>query len=604
MSFRNLIDSFKEFKFRDSDSESYISSHTGEHHFIPCKTRELFESYNGSSQLEQCLIRNSSIASSIKGDSRSHTGYSTPRSSGSVYFDFHLFGKSLADRLEQGINTPNLFSPVKYGRENSRLDQNIIQVENVEARVGVPEGGSAEITLEENPFEELINKPLELSHMISIEEFNNQSTQETESKTIDQTQKKEEEAQEEQAVSNITPQKYFFLFANPTKFFYDKMSNERHYYIRQLANGFAGVFLEKAEWKLENNRFDLKALKSRIYLRARKILSLLYNQIITVDELNSSKIENILAEHEEEQVNLPAEVQKKITKAEESFEDYILKNVYGKKKHAYKIPNAEELQKAFLINKGSDIQTHISSIFLKISLRVLFEQFFNNKDLYNALVDKIIEHVHVEVDKKKKDTNEKLPELKKIFYKVNRTEFGQKFLDAPFNIKGMKVAFKYSIPYDEIQPLACDFLDMTQRIHLFDEKQRADLETPTALFFPDSQTKIDARKDNFWIAIPFLTQRQLEKTENALKERNIPVMTGESCEELSVDFEDSVEKPTMEFIEDGETLIKYRQSGKTQVKKILINKATNIEKTKSKNEKKVNMKSTTCFKRRLQDLYE
>jgi len=42
-------------------------------------------------------------------------------------------------------------------------------------------------------------------------------------------------------------------------------------------------------------------------------------------------------------------------------------------------------------------------------LRIFFEQFFNDQELYEALIEKIIEHVQDEVDKGKKDTAEKLP---------------------------------------------------------------------------------------------------------------------------------------------------------------------------------------------------
>lgn len=98
-------------------------------------------------------------------------------------------------------------------------------------------------------------------------------------------------------------------------------------------------------------------------------------------------------------------------------------------------------------------------------LRVLFEQFFKDENLYNLLIDKIIVHVKDEVDKNKKDTVEKLPELKKLFYQTNREEFSQKFLHPPADLKTLKANFNYTLPIHRLKDLFIDFLDLLNKLH-------------------------------------------------------------------------------------------------------------------------------------------
>jgi hypothetical protein len=181
---------------------------------------------------------------------------------------------------------------------------------------------------------------------------------------------------------------------------------------------------------------------------------------------------------------MTGKIENEIENIKDQFADYVCKNIYGKKQHSYKIPNAEELQKLLIIPKNYSVRDHVPRIFLRMCLRILFEQFFENQSLYDALVEKIIEHVQDEVDKKKKDTTEKLPELKKIFYKTNRREFSQKFLDPPANLKTVKANFKYFLPQQHLQKLFVDFWQMMARLQDVEGDGLSIQELPKSIFFP------------------------------------------------------------------------------------------------------------------------
>lgn len=242
------------------------------------------------------------------------------------------------------------------------------------------------------------------------------------------------------------------------------MGNERHYYISQIANGSAGIFLEKPDWKITDQQFDLERVKTQVYEKAKHILSLLYSEKISLQKLNVTDIRHLLTEEVSGSDVLPRELVSKLEEVKSEFEENLSKNVYGKKQHAYKIPNAEELQKLLIIPKNYNTRDHACRIYLRVCLRVLFEQFFTDPELYHKLVDKIIDHVQDEVNKNKKDTAEKLPELKRIFYTVNRREFGQKFLDAPQDLKKLKANFSYEIPSQDLRTLFVDFQRMMSRL--------------------------------------------------------------------------------------------------------------------------------------------
>src|SRR5690606_27561689 len=141
--------------------------------------------------------------------------------------------------------------------------------------------------------------------------------------------------------------------------FYKKMGNERHYYISQIANGSTGMFLEKPDWKVSKEGFNLDKTKDDIYKKAKRIISLLSSNQINMQNLNNQKIDEILQPGTPIDISLPQELEKEIEEVQNEFEDYISKNVYGKKQHAYKIPNAEELQKLLMIPKNYNVKDHI-----------------------------------------------------------------------------------------------------------------------------------------------------------------------------------------------------------------------------------------------------
>lgn len=64
-----------------------------------------------------------------------------------------------------------------------------------------------------------------------------------------------------------------------------------------------------------------------------------------MQHLNTMKIEDILTIQQDPNFQIGNQILYQLNNAKSDFEDYIAKNVYGKKQHSYKIPNTEELQK-------------------------------------------------------------------------------------------------------------------------------------------------------------------------------------------------------------------------------------------------------------------
>jgi hypothetical protein len=323
----------------------------------------------------------------------------------------------------------------------------------------------------------------------------------------------------EESKSNLN-----LLFANPSNFFYKKMGNERHSYISQIANGSAGIFLQKPDWLVSDDKLDIKKIKLEIFKKARSILALLTAEKITIQHLNTCSIKELLDMASEHKGELPKELDSMVEGVQREFDDYIGKNVYGKKQHSYKIPNSEELQKLLMIPKNYSVRDHLSRIFLRVCLRTLFEQFFSDEELYETLVEKIIDHVQEEVDKKRKDTFEKLPELKKIFYKTNRKEFSQKFLDPPLNLKTLKANFDYKLPDEDIRNLFVDFWKMISRLQEGENGPNQPAETPKCLFFSHLKQGKELKNGDLWMMLPFKDEGSMKQMQKILKNKEVSLM--------------------------------------------------------------------------------
>jgi hypothetical protein len=165
-----------------------------------------------------------------------------------------------------------------------------------------------------------------------------------------------------------------FLIINPADIFYKKMTNERHYYICQLANGSAGLFLEKADWKLdasEAQSVNVAALRTTISNQIRKVMNALYSTQISLTDLNSNGFEKVVDVLTENAINgstvLTQSQQQsfgeQLSKGLKDFDDNLIQQVYGKKKHAYKVPNVTELQKLVMISEANGSLQKDSAVF-------------------------------------------------------------------------------------------------------------------------------------------------------------------------------------------------------------------------------------------------
>mmetsp|Transcript_33075 Transcript_33075/g.29963 ORF Transcript_33075/g.29963 Transcript_33075/m.29963 type:complete len:125 (+) Transcript_33075:937-1311(+) len=123
------------------------------------------------------------------------------------------------------------------------------------------------------------------------------------------------------------------LFANPANLFYKKMGNERHYYIGQIANGSAGVFLNKPEWDISGNKNvqSLDTLKESIYTKAKRITNLVFENKITIADLNSKTIDDLLLNDPVPVTQMTEKIENEIVNIKNTFGDYICKSIYGKK---------------------------------------------------------------------------------------------------------------------------------------------------------------------------------------------------------------------------------------------------------------------------------
>ena len=124
---------------------------------------------------------------------------------------------------------------------------------------------------------------------------------------------------------------YHLLFANPANLFYKKMGNERHYYISQIANGSAGIFLEKPDWKSKTTPSTStlsrprSTKKARISSSSSTLTKSTYRASIPSLSMNSSPI-NL-----NPRTPSPRDLESSIQEIQTEFEDYVSKNVYGKK---------------------------------------------------------------------------------------------------------------------------------------------------------------------------------------------------------------------------------------------------------------------------------
>lgn len=348
------------------------------------------------------------------------------------------------------------------------------------------------------------------------------------------------------------------LFANPSNYFYKKMGNERHYYISQIANGSAGIFLQKPDWQVSKDNFDIKKIKEEIFKKGKRILALLSDNKITMQHLNSCSIQELLDMASTNKGELPKELDTQIEGVEREFDDFIGKNVYGKKQHSYKIPNAEELQRLVMIPKNYNVKDHMSRIFLRICLRTLFEQFFSDQELYDTLVDKIIDHVQEEIDKKRKDTFEKLPELKKIFYKTNRKEFSQKFLDPPQNLRTLKANFDYKLPEEDIKKLFVDFWKMISRLQENEKGSNQHTETPKCLFFSHLKQGKELKNGDLWMMLPFKDEDSMKQTQEILKNKEVSLMKAV----IKASPEELLEKPVIKIWDQNGKLMGVMDNNK------------------------------------------
>jgi len=115
------------------------------------------------------------------------------------------------------------------------------------------------------------------------------------------------------------------------------------------------------------------------------------------------------------------------------------------------------------------------------------------------IVDKIIDHVKTEISKNQKDVNEKLPELKRVFYISNQQVFVQKFTEAPENIKSGKSAFQYNIPNSSLTSVIDDFIEMIAR-----RDQKIDVINGRSLFalYPrTNQKQIPIKGNSLWFGV-------------------------------------------------------------------------------------------------------
>jgi hypothetical protein len=117
--------------------------------------------------------------------------------------------------------------------------------------------------------------------------------------------------------------------------------------------------------------------------------------------------------------------------------------------------------------------------------------------VYSVIVSKIIDHLKVELGKSKKESSsDKLAELKRVFYQINRRSFVQKFIEPPMLIKSSKSSFQYYIPTHEVQPIVDEFVQVLTKDCPFTS---GSLMYPT---LPKNNNTYSLRGNDLWFGLP------------------------------------------------------------------------------------------------------